>query len=242
MLRSIHRTMKIYTRTGDKGTSSLYSGQRAPKTHPIFEALGAVDELSSALGVVRSHALLSTSINDGTKKDEILEQVLWLQCQLQDLNSHIATPPPVDTATNTDSIAWQKYRRVQFDTQGMATKQLETWIDEMTSSLPALTQFILPGGGNSLASSYAHVARTTCRRAERRIVELVQLTEHERQEQNDHGVGDKDGGLNRCAVFVNRLSDYLFTLARYLAHIEGDQEVFYKKASTTSGTSSNGGT
>ncbi|HEX2621184.1 MAG TPA: cob(I)yrinic acid a,c-diamide adenosyltransferase [Phototrophicaceae bacterium] len=166
--------MKIYTKTGDTGTTSLFSGGRVPKTHLRVEAYGTVDELNSVIGVARA---LGTSDQTNIR----LEQV---QNQLFHLGADLATPLDakaewvvrVDTAT----IDW-----------------LENGIDQMTAELPSLKQFILPGG--TPAAAQLHVARTVCRRAERLVVALM----------DEEKIGEHP------LVYLNRLSDWLFTLARW---------------------------
>lgn len=166
--------MKIYTKTGDDGTTSLFAGGRVAKSHLRVEAYGTVDELNAALGLARA---LNPSVQTGTW----LEQV---QNQLFHLGADLATPLDakadwvvrMDTAT----ITW-----------------LEATIDEMTGALPELKNFILPGG--TPAAAQLHVARTVCRRAERLVVALF-----EDAEVNPH-----------ARVYLNRLSDWLFTLSRW---------------------------
>eukprot|EP00741_Cyanophora_paradoxa_P000363 tig00000403_g354.t1 len=148
---------KIYTRTGDKGSSSLYTGERREKDDLVFEALGAVDELNSAIGV--AHEFCEEAANGIHKK---LEQ---LQSALLDVGSAVATPK--------SSAAEHKLARVQFDEGWIG--QLEAWIDEADAQLPPLRNFILPSGGKS--SAFLHVARTGCRRAERQVVPLVRAGE-----------------------------------------------------------------
>ena len=128
-----------------------------------------------------------------------------IQARLIDLGSHVATPSSSEKR-GTD----QKVQHTLFDNENI--QNLEKWIDEMDEHLPALTNFILPSGG--LAASQLHVARTVCRRTERTLVPLYQ---------NDQISGD-------AYKYVNRLSDYLFQLARFCAHTEGKPEVIYKKA------------
>lgn len=166
--------MKIYTKTGDDGTTSLFSGGRVPKTHLRVEAYGTVDELNSVLGVARAH-------RPSRQTDDYLARV---QRQLFHLGADLATP----LDAKSDWVA-----RMDADT----VRWLEERIDEMTAALPPLTNFILPGG--SLAAAQIHVARTVCRRAERLV---VALQEHET-------IGD------HALIYLNRLSDFLFTLARY---------------------------
>ena len=166
--------MKIYTKTGDDGTTSLFSGGRVSKTHLRVEAYGTVDELNSILGVIRAH-------QPSQKTDAWLAQI---QRQLFNLGADLATP--LDSKSDwvvrmdADTVVW-----------------LENGIDEMTAELPELKHFILPGG--SPAAAQLHVARTVCRRAERLIVSL----------QSQESIGD------HVLNYLNRLSDFLFTLARW---------------------------
>ena len=166
--------MKIYTKTGDDGTTSLFSGGRVQKTHLRVEAYGTVDELNSIIGVARSH-------QPSKKTNEHLEKV---QNQLFHLGADLATPLDAKAdwvvRMDADSVLW-----------------LETAIDTMTADLPALKQFILPGG--TLASAQLQVARTVCRRAERVALALSA----------DEAIGE------HVITYLNRLSDWLFTIARW---------------------------
>ncbi len=164
--------MKIYTKTGDDGTTALFSGGRVSKTHLRVDSYGTVDELNSVLGVVRAHQPHS---------DDWLRHI---QEQLFHLGADLATP--LDARSD-----WV----VRMDASKITW--LEERIDEMTAALPPLTNFVLPGG--TPAAAHLHVARTICRRAERLVVALA---EHE-------PVGDF------VIVYLNRLSDCLFTLARW---------------------------
>ncbi|KAL0480211.1 cob(I)alamin adenosyltransferase [Acrasis kona] len=143
----------IYTRTGDKGTSSLFNGKRVKKDDLVFEALGSVDELNAQIGLAREYGL---QVNNGLE-----EMLSIIQSRLLDVGASVATP--------IDNSSEAKLARVHFDESNV--DQLEKWIDEMDHRLPALKNFILPSGG--LASSQLHVARTVCRTAERRVVPLV---------------------------------------------------------------------
>jgi cob(I)alamin adenosyltransferase len=166
--------MKIYTRTGDDGTTGLFSGGRIAKTHLRVIAYGTVDELNSVIGVARS-------LQPGKQADSWLERV---QNQLFHLGADLATPLEAESdyvvRVSAAEIAW-----------------LEESIDHMTDELPELKNFILPGG--TPAAAHLHVARTICRRAERCAVELAQT----------EAINDQ------LVPYLNRLSDWLFVLARW---------------------------
>ncbi|XP_036209411.1 corrinoid adenosyltransferase isoform X2 [Myotis myotis] len=185
---------KIYTKTGDKGFSSTFTGERRPKDDQVFEALGTTDELSSAIGFAME--LISE------KGHPFAEELEKIQCSLQDVGSALATPR--------SSAREAHLRRTTFESGRVL--ELEQWIDKYSGQLPPLTAFILPSGGKSSAA--LHFCRAVCRRAERRVAPLVRM-------------GETDANV---AKFLNRLSDYLFTLARYAAMKEGKQEKIYKKS------------
>ncbi|XP_077016193.1 corrinoid adenosyltransferase MMAB [Tamandua tetradactyla] len=184
---------KIYTKTGDKGFSSTFTGERRPKDDQVFEAVGTTDELSSAIGFAME---LITE-----KGHTFVEELQKVQCLLQDVGAALATPRSSAREAHLKHTAFEEN----------SILELEQWIDKYSSQLPPLTAFILPSGGKS--SSALHFCRAVCRRAERRVVPLVQR-------------GETDANV---AKFLNRLSDYLFTLARYTAMTEGNQEKIYKK-------------
>lgn len=173
---------KIYTKTGDNGETSLFTGKRVPKSDPFIEALGTVDECNCAIGMAISF------LPEELCFDEVREQLETIQHALFDLGAALATPR---TSTSTT-----KLEKTRFDDEEIAL--LEKWIDEYVEELPPLTTFILPGGhpcGSSL-----HLARSICRRAERLVIPL-----------------QKEGDVNKnVVVYLNRLSDYLFTVSRYL--------------------------
>ncbi|XP_062399986.1 corrinoid adenosyltransferase [Sardina pilchardus] len=187
------RIPKIYTKTGDKGFSSTFTGERRPKEDSIFEALGATDELSSAIGLAREFCK--------DKEHQFIEELEKIQCVLQDVGSNVATP----LSSSRES------HRVKTKFSPQPALDLESWIDKYTAELPPLTNFILPSGGKSSAS--LHVARAVCRRAERSVAPIVRS-----------GEADPD-----VAKFLNRLSDYLFTVARYAAMKEGAAESVYSR-------------
>ena len=177
------RLTKIYTRTGDDGTTGLGDGSRVPKDSARVEAYGTVDEANSAIGMV----LASESLPDGVA--ECLGEV---QHDLFDLGGELCIPG--FTAIGADYV-----------------DRLEATLDRFNADLPALKEFILPGGGPAAAA--CHVARTICRRAERRVQTLA-ATEP---------VGPD------ALRYLNRLSDLLFVLARVIARHETGSEVLWKR-------------
>lgn len=175
---------KIYTRTGDKGTTSLFSGTRVSKNNPFIEALGAVDEGNSALGVAIAN------FPDRPAFVKVREQLEMVQHALFDVGAALATPRTCQES--------KKLERTRFDEE--AIQLLEQWIDEMESQLPPLKTFILPGGHPSGAG--LHLTRSIIRRAERIVLPLY--------EQADVS--------QAVLVYLNRLSDYLFVLSRFVNH------------------------
>jgi cob(I)alamin adenosyltransferase len=169
--------VKIYTRKGDKGTTSLLSGERIPKDDKRLEAYGTIDELLSYLGLIR----------DLTTEESLRTPLLKIQQVLMTISSLMAAD-----GKEFPGIHDLDDREITF---------LEKEIDRMNETLPPLKHFIIPGGDP--LSSHCHIARTICRRAERRIIPLL----------------NKHPELEKTAQYLNRLSDYLFVLAR---------EVIYK--------------
>jgi cob(I)alamin adenosyltransferase len=165
--------MKIYTKTGDAGTTSLFGGKRVSKADLRIDAYGTVDELNSFIGLVRDQEV-------NKKRNAVLIEI---QDRLFTIGSVLATEPG-NTKVKIPSLA------------EMDIKYLEEEIDIMEASLPPMKNFILPGGHQSV--SYCHVARTVCRRCERLIIAL-------------HLVEAID---EMVIKYINRLSDYLFVLAR----------------------------
>ncbi len=174
---------KIYTKTGDDGTTGLFGGARLPKHDIRIEAYGTVDEFNSTLG------FLMTFIDD----HEILLLLQMIQSRLFTVGSNLASDPSKDMITP--------------DLKEEDLLTIEASIDQMQTSLPELKHFILPGG--SQAISAAHLARTVCRRAERRCVALAF------ESQVDPLI----------ILYLNRLSDYLFVLARYIGHQNNIEEI-----------------
>jgi cob(I)alamin adenosyltransferase len=174
------KEMKIYTRTGDKGETSLYSGERVLKNDPFIEAVGTIDECNSAIGVAVAQ------LTDSPDLMQLRRQLIDIQHALFDVGAAIATPRTRASTT--------KINKTRFDQE--ATTNLERWMDEMEEKLPKLTTFILPGGHPAGAS--LHLARSVCRRAERKLVPLNQHAD----------VADS------VFIYINRLSDFLFMASR----------------------------
>lgn len=144
--------MKIYTRTGDKGETSLFSGQRLPKSDPLMDAIGTVDECNCAIGMALSFIAKEPKYAQAKLKLETVQHALF------DVGAALATPRT--------SASAKKIEKTRFDHD--ATTQLEHWMDEMETELPVLHAFILPGGHPCGAT--LHLARSICRRAERLVV------------------------------------------------------------------------
>ena len=164
----------IYTKTGDKGQTSLANGQRVAKTDPRIEAYGTVDELNSWIGLLR------VTVSG--------EQLAWIQNKLFNLGAELSEAPG-EWITESD------------------VHQLESWIDAMQAEVPKQHAFVLPAGSESVAR--CHVCRTVCRRAERRMIDAQ--------------------ASSVSLQFINRLSDYLFVLSRYIAFVNKECECVWKK-------------
>ncbi len=179
--------MRIYTRTGDKGDTGLFGGGRVPKSHPRVDAYGDIDELNAVIGLARSIEMMP-------RIDEVLAPV---QRDLFSLGALLATP-------DHDKVR-QQLEKARLDDARVA--ELERAIDEGESELEPLTAFILPGG--TPKSAALHVARTVCRRAERKVISL-----------------GADIDVPPVVVrYLNRLSDLLFVLARVANRRAGAAEV-----------------
>ena len=177
--------MKIYTRTGDAGDTALFDGTRVKKSDPRVVAYGDVDELNAWLGLVRAEGI------DG----DLADMIVQIQRDLFALGSRLADP---------------SHRIADRVTKATISREdvvrLETWIDALEAELPPLRRFILAGGSTTGAT--LHIARTTCRRAERAIVTL-----------------DQDALEPELLIYVNRLSDLLFVMARAANHRASEPEL-----------------
>jgi len=177
-----HRLSKIYTRTGDKGTTGLGDGSRTDKDSLRVEAFGTVDELNSCIGLLASHEL----------PDEIAGELIEIEHDLFDLGGELCIPGHC----------------VVTDKQ---VERLEQFLDKLNASLDPLKEFILPGG--SADAAICHLARTVCRRAERRVISLA-------REEKVNEV---------CLRYLNRLSDLLFVVARTLNRASGRPDVLWQR-------------
>lgn len=178
--------MKIYTKTGDSGKTSLFGGQRVSKSDLRIEAYGTIDELNSVIGVV---------VSENQKyKAKIKKELIRIQNDLFDIGSTLANPA-------SESIRDLEKRVEEF----------EKLIDKLTEKLPDLRNFILPRGGK--AGSFLHLARSISRRAERRVVELS----HKKKVDEN------------ILKYLNRLSDLLFTMARFFNYKEKKKEIVWIK-------------
>ena len=183
--------MKVYTKTGDKGTTALFGGIRVPKDHIRIESYGTVDELNSHIGLIRDQDFNSHY------KDVLIE----IQDRLFTVGAILATPPEKEVLKNGEKRL-QNLGILESDIEF-----LEKEIDTMEEALPPMTHFVLPGGHTTV--SYCHIARCVCRRAERLAVHL------------SHNEPVADIAIK----YLNRLSDYLFVLARKLSHDLNADEV-----------------
>ena len=183
--------MKVYTKTGDTGTTALFGGTRVPKHHIRIESYGTVDELNSHIGLIRDQDI------SYLYKKVLIE----VHDRLFTVGAILATPPEKEVLKNGEKRL-QNLGIVESDIE-----LLEKEIDTMEEALPPMTHFVLPGGHTTV--SYCHIARCVCRRAERLAVHL------------SHNEPVADIAIK----YLNRLSDYLFVLARKLSHDLNADEV-----------------
>jgi cob(I)alamin adenosyltransferase len=181
--------LKIYTKTGDDGTTGLVGGSRVKKYDLRLEAYGTIDELNATIGVLLSAEL----------PENVTETLYKIQNKLFNIGSQLASDEKGEAFTASLAITTANIN------------EIETAIDDYQSRLPELSQFVLPGG--NFAAAQCHVVRTVCRRAERRI---LQFAEHEKVSAE-------------TIIYINRLSDFFFVLARKLTFDSGLKEVAWKK-------------
>lgn len=198
------RLSKIYTKTGDKGQTGLGNGNRVAKTHPRIEAIGAVDELNSSLGVLIEtlnetlNERLNKTPGESTGLTSTLNFLKLSQHRIFDLGGELSIPG--FEIINDDHV-----------------KAIEAELDDLNLHLAPLDNFILPGGSRLIAE--CHMTRSICRRAERHIVGLAEMP-----------AGSESGLVSGFALqYINRLSDYLFVVARYCALETGVKEVLWQK-------------
>jgi cob(I)alamin adenosyltransferase len=196
-----HRLSKIYTRTGDDGTTGLGDGSRIDKDHPRMQAIGSVDELNSLIGLLiaeLSDASEAADLSVDKNFDELAPILTQIQHDLFNLGGELSIP----ALSSVNGGGMVKDERVT---------ELENTLDHLNDQLPPLKNFILPGG--SRAASVCHLARAVCRRGERDMI----------------GLG-RDAEINRAGRhYLNRLSDLLFVMARLIARRNGGQEVLWQQ-------------
>jgi cob(I)alamin adenosyltransferase len=189
------RINRVYTRTGDQGDTALIGGDRVSKASLRIECYGTVDEVNATLGLVR------TALEASAAGARLLPVIGRIQNELFNLGAQLATPDP-------------EYRAKMPAIAERHVAALETLMDELNEDLPALQSFVLPGGG--WASSYFHLARTVCRRAERLVVALA-----------------RDEDVDSLSVqYLNRLSDALFVMGRWAARSDGRAEPLWEPEKT----------
>ncbi len=182
--------MKVYTKTGDNGTTALFGGTRVPKDDIRIDSYGTVDELNSHIGLIR----------DQQMKAHYKEILIEIQDRLFTIGAILATPPEKEIMKNGE-LRLKKLGILESDVE-----MLEHEIDSMETELPPMTHFVLPGGHTTV--SYCHIARCVCRRAERLAVHL----------------SHQEPVAEIAIKYLNRLSDYLFVLARKLtADLNADE-------------------
>jgi len=189
--------MTIYTGTGDRGKTSLFSGERVAKDDRRTDAYGDVDELNSLLGALEADL--------AGKNPDLADRLQQIQADLFQLSALLAVTP--------DSPAIDSLQEISHD----RIAEMEQFMDQLDDQMPGLTGFILPGGHSSAA--WAHICRTVCRRAERKTAGLA----------DEYSTGKAAQQFQMALVYLNRLSDYLFMLARYCNHIQGISDTLWKQ-------------
>lgn len=209
--------MKIYTRTGDKGETSLFGGKRVHKDDLRVEAYGTIDELNASIGLAvaeaqsekRSPREAGKAKNYSPRSEagsaKLKAELAKVQSDLFEVAAVLATPKDTRVSKGQKiqkELPQYLYKRVE---------EMEHAIDALTEEMPSLRAFILPGGGRG--GALLHQARTVCRRAERRIVGLAQ----------------RERVPSEILTYMNRLSDLLFTMARFVNHKEKHKEILWNK-------------
>jgi cob(I)alamin adenosyltransferase len=191
------RITRVYTRTGDKGETSLVGGKRVPKDSPRIDAYGTIDELNSVIGLAR--VFNEENLEAGEAHHFIDEVLCKIQDELFDLGSELATP-------------LEFFQEGMFRISQTEVKNIEKLIDKCQENLQPLESFILPGGGR--IGAYLHQCRTVCRRAEREILRL-----------------SREETISEWPLkYVNRLSDLLFVLSRWICKETGEREYLWQRA------------
>lgn len=189
--------MKIYTGTGDRGKTSLFSGERVSKASHRIEAYGDLDELNSVIGA------LVASLPPG--HTDLVEELENIQSDLFDISALLATTPDSPTLNQLKGFSRDPFN------------VLEQAIDARQKALPELKGFILPGG--HLTAAWSHIARTVCRRTERHLVSFLESSFQ----------GEIPDQYHNTQIYLNRLSDYLFVIARYCNHLQGTSDKLWGK-------------
>ncbi|MDR2473661.1 MAG: cob(I)yrinic acid a,c-diamide adenosyltransferase [Tannerella sp.] len=187
----------VYTRTGDAGMTSLVGGARVPKTHPRLEAYGTIDELNSFIGLLVAEMTDAPTLRR-TSETNILQSLSVIQSKLFDIGAYLATDPEQTSFTPAAAVTDEDI------------KYLEEAIDLIDDKLPKMKSFVIPGGCKTAA--LIHVCRTVCRRAERAMFAIE--------------TPNSLNGSSLPITYINRLSDYLFVMARYECISNTGSEVF----------------
>ncbi|GJQ09714.1 hypothetical protein GpartN1_g1505.t1 [Galdieria partita] len=205
------KRVRIYTRTGDKGKSSLLTGERRPKDDAVFEVLGTLDELNAHIGLCVVYC-------------RSLERSV-LTAKLEDIQSSLFDLGAVIASHCSNSEKWKgNFDLAKFRFEHKKVEELEGWIDELEGSLPTLRNFILPSGG--LVGAQLHITRAVGRRTERRFWTAFQHTLPAIQD-----CKDQFETLQCVGQYLNRLGDLLFVAARIAAQETGSPEILYKRPS-----------
>lgn len=206
MQKKTQNFIKIYTKTGDKGQTGLYGGSRVSKSSLRIEAIGSIDELNALIGVVIAQAI--SNKQQATRFRSIKKELEKIPHDLYEIGALLATPK--DTHVRKGQVMHKKlplYLKKRTD-------ELEKYINSVAEKLPLLIAFILPGGGT--VGSSLHHARTVCRRAERRVVALAK----------------KESVVPEILIYLNRLSDVMFTMARFANLKDKHKEILWNKRGT----------